>query len=339
MEVTRVKKGNKKAVRAAVVILLALLSGGFMLAGLPVLAADIASSAGTQNESPIAENLKYSTFRNIPVKGHFTAIDPEDDTLIYEIADSPKKGSVLKEEDGSFVYTPGDNKKGQDSFTYVAIDTVGNISERADVTITINKQSTKIAYSDMTGNGSYYTALVLAEKGILTGEKLGGEYFFRPDAPVTRGEFLAMCMAMNETKTLQGITRTGFSDDDSIPLWVKPYVTTALMSGIISGFRNTDGQLVFAPDLPISVTEAAVLLNNILNITDVQPVASLTGEVCPAWAYQAEVNLTACRILMPDETLSISRTVTRADAADMLVAAMTIAETRDAGDSLLSWLK
>jgi hypothetical protein len=113
------------------------------------------------------------------------------------------------------------------------------------------------------------------------GEKLGSEYLFRPDTPVTRGEFLAMCLAMNDTETLRGITRTGFSDDESIPMWVKPYVSTALMSGIITGFKNNDGQLVFASQAPITFSEAAVILNNSLKITDVISVGAFSEDACP----------------------------------------------------------
>ncbi len=72
------------------------------------------------------------------------------------------------------------------------MDEKGGISLPATVTIHINKQSTKITYADMGGNASCYSSLLLAEKGILTGEKLGNEYFFRPGSAVTRGEFLAM---------------------------------------------------------------------------------------------------------------------------------------------------
>lgn len=332
------KHRSKKTFRAAVAVISVLLSGCFLLAGMPVLATEQDGQAGTLNESPIAENLSYSTFRNIPVRGFFSAMDPDDDAVTFEIAIMPGKGSVRAEQDGSFVYQPDKNSKGRDTFTYVAIDTAGNISDQAVVTVDIMKQSTKIAYSDMSGNGSYYAALVLAEKNILIGEKLGGEYFFRPDAPVTRGEFLAMCMAANDQKTIRGVTRTGFYDDANIPLWVKPYVTTALMNGFITGYKNHDGQLVFAPLEPISVSEAAVLLDNILNITDVTSVSALSQDVCPAWAYQAAMNLTACKILAPTVTLDSAKTLTRADAAEMLVAALQVTEARPSGNSLLSWL-
>ena len=62
----------------------------------------------------------------------------------------------------------------------MAIDSGGNISDEATVTVNIKKQSTNITYSDMSGNSSNYAALMLAEKGVFTGEKLGESYFFCP---------------------------------------------------------------------------------------------------------------------------------------------------------------
>ncbi len=191
----------------------------------------------------------------------------------------------------------------------------------------------------MSGNSSCYSALVLAEKDILTGEKIGNEYFFRPDKTVTRGEFLTMCLGINNTETLQGITRTGFYDDETIPTWAKPYVSTALMSGIITGFKNDEGRLVFASQEPITFAEAAVILNKLLKISDVTSVSNMWDETCPAWACQAKDNLIACNILPALGTEVYTGSVTRADAANMLVSALQLLDARKHGSSLLSWLK
>lgn len=337
MEVLLMKIRNSKSIRTVIALLLLMLAGGFLWAGVPALAADI-TTAVAANANPIAENQEYSTFRNIAIQGRFSATDPDGDTVTFEIADAPKKGSVQAGQDGSFLYTPSENKKGQDSFTYIAIDNNGNLSNKATVTISINKQSTKLTYSDMADNSSYYSALVLAEKGVLIGEKLGTEYFFRPDSTVTRGEFLAMCLAMSDAETLQGITRTGFADDESIPMWVKPYVSTALMTGVITGYKDDNGKLVFSSQEPISFAEAAVMLNNILQISDVTSVIATEQTTCPVWSVQAEANLAACNILPALGTECINN-ITRAEAADMLVAAMTVIKERDNGGSLLNWAK
>ena len=113
------KNRTKVAVRAAAVLLLAILTAGSLaLSG----AAGAATVSNDRNLCPIAVNLSVSTFRNIPVKGQMIAEDPENDAITYELADNPKLGTVHADRDGSFVYTPIENKKGHDSFSYVAID-------------------------------------------------------------------------------------------------------------------------------------------------------------------------------------------------------------------------
>jgi hypothetical protein len=330
---------NKTAVRAVIAIVLTVMAGGLLWAGVPALAAEIVTTAVSENTKPIAENLEYTTYRNIAVRGSFAATDPDGDPVTFEISTNPKKGAIQNGEDGSFVYTPNPGKKGRDSFTYVAIDSEGNISGEATVVIEIKKQSTDVIYSDMKDNDAYYAALVLAEKGVLTGEQLGNEYFFRPDTTVTRGEFLAMCLSISDTETLKDITRTGFYDDASIPMWAKPYVSTALMSGIISGYKNDEGRLIFASQEPITFSEAAVILNNVLKITDVISVSTVETEAAPVWAYQAAINLYACDILPRDTASLYNQCVTRADAAEMLVKSVELLNARDDGNSLLSWAK
>lgn len=330
------KMGNSKSFRAALSLVLMLLAAGFLWAGVPALAAGDMIEVAGQNMKPIAKDLEYATFRNISIHGQFSAIDPDGDAVTFEVSGVPKKGTVQAERDGSFIYTPGENKKGRDTFSYHAIDANGNISNEAKVTISINKQSTKITYADMADNHAHYAALVLAEKGILIGEKLGDNYFFRPDNPVTRGEFLAMCLGLGDTEILEGITRTGFADDSSIPAWTKPYVSTGLMAGIITGFKNDYGQLVFSPQRAITFSEAAVVINNLLNITDVVAVDAMEQTTCPVWSYQAEANLAACNI-MPALCDECGRNITRAEAAEMLTAAIEVMKNRNSGSLLLKW--
>lgn len=327
---------DSKSLRAALSLTLLITSVVFCFAGAPALAAGDMTSIAGRNMNPIARDLELATYRNIPIYGQFSATDPEGDAVTFEVADVPKKGSVQAEKDGSFVYTPGENKKGRDTFSYIAIDANGNISNMATVAVSINKQSTKITYADMEGVSAHHAALVLAEKGVMIGEKLGNNYFFRPDGLVTRGEFLALSLALSDTETLKGITRTGFSDDGSIPAWAKPYVSTGLMTGLITGFKNDDGQLVFAAQEPITFCECAVVLNNLLEISDVAAVDAMEQTACPAWSYQAETNLAACNI-MPALGADCAMNVTRADAAEMLVAAMGLLNSREGGSLLLKW--
>ena len=271
------------------------------------------------DNAPVAENLEITTYRGVSVDGRLSAVDPDGDVLAFTVTTPPTKGIVELGDNGSFVYTPHEGKRGKDYFGYVAVDSDGNRSQEATVIIKIAKAKTDVTYSDMEGNGAYYDALVLTEQGIFTGQQIGSSYVFSPDAAVTRGEFLTMCMELTGGKILSGVSTTGFADDDAIPTWQKPYVATALMNGTISGY-SSDGAATFSGQAPITCAESAVMLSSILSVTNVSSFDTDRGT--PVWAGQAVANLNACRIL-PVGFVS-DAPLTRAQAAEMLVSAMDI---------------
>ncbi len=99
-----------------------------------------APQAGAEGGAPVAENLELRTYRNVSVGGKLAAIDEEDDVVSYTITTEPVKGSIELEENGCFVYTPKENKRGRDYFGYKAVDSEGNLSQEATVIIRIEKQ-------------------------------------------------------------------------------------------------------------------------------------------------------------------------------------------------------
>lgn len=288
-----------------------------------------------ENASPVAENLELTTYRNVAVTGQFAAVDPEGDLLTFRLMEKPARGAVTfsQAEGGTeFIYTPYENKTGKDSFTYVAVDSVGNTSAPATVKIRIEKSQTKVTYADMDGIPSYKAALRLAEEEIFVGECMNGEYFFRPEQPVTRNEFVAMALKIAGEEALTTITRTGFADDESIPTWAKGYVATGLKNGVVKGTVGEDGQVIFQGSTPVTRAEASVLLNRILRVTDVAtPTFYADSESVPAWAYQAAVNLETAGVLRTDANgaLSLSDSLTRADAAELLAGALDLLEARE----------
>lgn len=275
------------------------------------------------DNAPVAENLEITTYRGVSVDGRLSAVDPDGDVLAFTVTTPPTKGIVELGENGSFVYTPHEGKRGKDYFGYVAVDADGNRSQEATVIIKIAKAKTDVTYSDMEGNGAYYDALVLTEQGVFTGQQIGGSYVFSPDTTVTRGEFLTMCMELTGGKILSGVSTTGFADDDAIPTWQKPYVATALMNGTISGYSG-DGAATFSGQTPITCAESAVMLSSILSVTNVSSFDTDSGT--PVWAGQAVANLSACRVL-PAGFVS-DAPLTRAQAAEMLVSAMELLKSR-----------
>lgn len=289
-----------------------------------------------ENNPPVARNMELTTYKNVAITGYFDAVDGEGDCLTFQLTSTPARGAVTLAEDGSsqFVYTPYENKTGRDSFTYVAVDPAGNTSPEARVSVRIDKPDTRVTYSDLSGHPVQKAAVRLAEEGIYVGRYVNGRYFFDPDQSVTRAQFLTMAMSVAGLEDLEGVTLTGFSDDDAIPTWAKGAVSAALKAGVVKGSRNADGAPVFRAGSSISRAEAAVMLDNLLEITDV-PVAVFSAE-SSHWAAQAAANLSASGIIRAEDAGSVplSGTLTMADAAEMLDGALDMMEARESG----SWL-
>ena len=273
--------------------------------------------------APVAQNLELETYRGVAVGGKLEAADPDGDLCGFEITTPPVKGTVTLAEDGSFVYTPVEGKRGRDYFGYRAADAQGNVSQEATVIIRLKKQERADCYADMASNGAHYAALRLKEAGVFCGKTVAGEALFEPEAAVSRADFLAMSMRIADSALLSGVTRTGFADDEAIAVWAKPCVATALMDGVVAGY-SVSGGAEFRPDDAITGYEAAVLLDRLLNITDVS--VSAQDDAVPVWAAQSNANLRACRLLPAGA--AETQTLTRAQCAQMLLAAMEFLEKR-----------
>lgn len=274
------------------------------------------------NSAPVAENFELCTYRNVSIGGQLAAVDPDGEPVTFRLTTEPVKGTVEIQENGQFVYTPNEGKRGRDYFGYKAVDSSGNESQEATVIISIKKQKTDVMYSDMTGRAEEYAAVLLAEEGLCTGQCIGGTYLFDPDGSITRSEFLALCMELTGEPVLEGVMTTGFGDDAEIPAWSKSYVSTALMNGCIHGYSDGEA-MVFDGQRGVTRAEAAVMLDTLVQTT---PVATQESDAVPSWACQAVANLSSCDVY-PSGSDSAA-TLTRADAAQMLVNAMAVLDRR-----------
>ena len=310
------------------IIMLSLCLAGAMF--MPALALT-STTAEVENAAPIAENLTLKTYKGVAIASRFAAVDPEGDLVTFQVVDSPARGQITLDENdpAAFWYTPYEGKKGKDSFTYVAIDANGNTSKPATVKITIEKQKTAIAYSDMGGNSSHYAALRLAEAGIYTGRQVGDLYCFDPDETFTREEFLAIAMTAADVAPLSNVSLTGFYDDKDISVWAKGYVSAALIQGTVLGAPNEAGQVVFNAGDAVTCAQAAVIIDRLLAMGDVSVPSAFSSESIPAWAYQSVVNMEAVSVL-PSST-DLSQPLKRTEAAEMLSAMLDVLENRQTG--------
>ena len=313
------KYGKIAALMSAAVLSAVLLSGYTPIPTGGAQVETVVISKG--NTAPVAENIRLETFMGVAVSGNMKALDPEGESVTFEITSQPKKGAVSVGNNGAFTYTPEAGKKGEDSFAYTAADRSGNVSGSAVVKIKILKQKTAVSYEDMKGSDAHYAALVLSEKGIMTGECIAGSYFFRPDESVTAGEFLAMCVRASGKEVIDGVVRTGLDNDGEIPAWAKGYISTAVLTGSYTGGGTFD----YGGN--ITCEQAAVMLDASFSFTDAVMASALSPYMRRS-SCQAVMNLIACEIADEFIISDYDKPLTRADAAILLCRAMAVAENR-----------
>ncbi len=271
-----------------------------------------------EDQPPTAEDGSLETYKNIAGSGTLSAADPEGKPLTYNLVKEPKRGSVELHEDGTFTYTPDKNKVGKDSFTYTVTDSGGNTSEEAKISIEIRKPTDKATYADMDGDPDAFYAMWLKEAGLFTGATVGGNLCFEPEKTVSRGEFLVMVMKLVDAQADETGLTSGFSDEAATPVWLQPYIVSALGSGMISGVSSEDG-VVFRPEAALSRAEAAVMLQNVLQLPapTAKTVFSQTDAAAvPAWAADATAALSAAGISLGDTAQADA--ITRREVAKLL---------------------
>jgi len=246
---------------------------------------------GKEDKSPVAQDFTLETYKNLPIDSIFQAHDPEGEAVTYTILRQPRRGAVEIHDDGSFTYTPKKNKVGVDSFTYTATDPAGKVSREATVTVQILKPTDDKRYADT----AQFEAQWLRHTGLFEGEKLGNTLCFQPEKAVTRGEFLAIV-----TKLLASDAAGAETLNDSVPQWLQPYYAAALRSGFMTNFPTDD------LNAPINPQEAAVLLQNALELSGEAPEAETFSE--EALAVMNQNGLLLCS----------SETLTRSEMAKLL---------------------
>ena len=199
------------------------------------------SIRGKEDKAPVAEDSAAETYKNLEIAGKLKVTDPEGQPMTY---------------------TPKKNKVGIDSFTFTAADPAGKTSREATVTLTILKPTDATQYTDTAGTDFQFPAEWMKNTGIFVGETVSGNPCFNPDKALTRGEFVTMLVKALDIPAEEEITYTGYTDE--IPLWLQPYLAAALRAGLTAGLEE---QETFAADAPVTVAEAAVMLQNALDMS------------------------------------------------------------------------
>ena len=273
------------------------------------------SIRGKEDLPPAAQDSSLETYKNLPNDGKLVVTDPEGKALTYTLCRPAKRGDVTIHSDGTFTYTPSKNKVGVDSFTYTAADPAGNVSREATVTIQILKPTDARQYTDTANLDCRFEAEWLRNTGLFVGESVSDKLCFYPNQAVSRGEFIAMLVETLDIPTEN--TPVSVQEQD-IPDWLRPYLAAALRSGLLDRLPDQETG-VFDPTQPITGAEAAVMVQNALDLTvssqvlEAETVDCVAEEALPAWAA-------ASMTILQDHGISLSAgdALTRADTAKLL---------------------
>jgi VCBS repeat-containing protein len=127
------------------------------------------------NDPPVAADDSYSTNEDTPLQIAASGVlandsDVDGDTLTAAVVSGPAHGTLSLNSDGSFLYTPGADFNGTDSFTYRANDGQAD-SNTAKVTITVNPVNDPPVAADDSYSTNEDTPLnVSAGTGVLTND-------------------------------------------------------------------------------------------------------------------------------------------------------------------------
>lgn len=265
-------------------------------------------------------SLNLETYTDMKTFGTLCAYDPEGDEMTYEIVRHASHGrvSLTDKHTGAYTYIPDSGYVGTDAFTYVVRDAYGNYSTSAVISIKVTGRPASVDFADVKDSEAAPSIFRVSEMGLMNGTRVGADAYFKPEAAMSRVEFLvtAMHAAGITAKDVAGLSAPSFADADEIPETMAKYVSLAVRRGYVAG-KEVDGKLCFCPHESISRAEAAVILSNIIGYaTQTTVTAFADADAMPAWSMKAMNSLKSLGILTPMDGNADARSLmTRADTA------------------------
>jgi len=272
-------------------------------------------------------SLNAETYKGMRVSGVLSAYDPEGDELKYEIVKYPANGTIVIEDKtlGTYTYYPEASFTGEDSFSYVVCDKYGNYSAAAEVSVRVSAPSISMVYRDLMHDSLQCYATAVTENGLMNGVQVGNYYYFEADREVTRAEFLVTAMNAVGIKNVPEVSKTVFADDEKISAEMKGYVELAYTMGYISGSK-IDGKLYFKPGESIKLSEAAVIISNMIGYAEAKVTTVFAdADAIPSWSSKAVESLYTLGIIESADMVSgAGENVTRGDMAKLLARTMLV---------------
>lgn len=168
--------------------------------------------------------------------------------------------------------------------------------------------------ADLATHWACPTVAQLVYRGVITGFPDGT---FRPDAPLTRAQFVAL---LAKAFGWPEPTEAALPFRDAIPTWALPGISAAVARGIVSGYP--DGR--FLPDKPVTRTELALIIERVLQLPPGSVPIFRDAALIPPWAAPAVGRAAAAGLITG--TGGFFRplaTATRAEAAVVVMRALS----------------
>lgn len=268
-----------------------------------------------ENFPPVASDLSLETFASVACFADLQAVDPNGDEVTFEITRYPKHGS-LRLTGKQILYVPKDGYTGDDTFTYRAVDRLGEASAEKTVSISTVKNATGLQFADMKRSPVHNAAIRLCNEQIMTYQRDGGSYYFLPEEKVSKIDCLVMMMCLcGLTDRAQAVSTTDVADAQALSAAKKGFLQSALSLGVVhldnGGFR---------PNEAVTTADAAYMAAALLGLPTLAPKQEFSDlDSTPAWASEALISADSAGIwAAKDGALNASAALTRADLAQLL---------------------
>ncbi len=218
-----------------------------------------------KNLAPIVSDSVMKTVSDIGCEAKLDINEPNGDTFTVNVITYPRDGEIKIGNDGKVTYTPNNGFSGKDTLVYTVTDRFGEVSSRATLAITVEKNQGNIFFADMEGNANHLSAYRVCSQNVMVYRTEGGKYYFDPETPVSKIEFLVMMMsAAGLDADIAAVADSAVSDDSALSSGLKGYLSAASEQNLI---KLNNG--AFSPYSKITVADAAYMVSAALKLPDV----------------------------------------------------------------------
>ena len=217
------------------------------------------------NSPPVAKDSGILTVSGFSCEGSLAITEPNGDDFIINVITYPIDGFITVSENGKVVYTPREGFSGKDSMVFTVTDCFGAESQKAMLSIEVDKNESGMKFVDMKDDMEHLYAYRMCKDNVMVYRYQDGEYYFDPESPVSKIEFLVMAMCLTgEDADIVAVADSVAIDDNGLSSGLKGYLSHAVANGLV---QLDNGR--FSPKDSVTLSEVAFTVSEILSLPEV----------------------------------------------------------------------